>query len=79
MAHPLVEAGGGGVVRLRVTGTESECEQAVDLLGEVFEMARVSTWMPMRADTTLGRIYAYVRPLPTGTVTAAERRSEVRQ
>jgi hypothetical protein len=66
-ARPRAEACEGRAVRMRLTSTQEGCTRAVQALGRVFEVARVSAWLPLRSDTTMGRVYAYVRPLSAGT------------
>jgi hypothetical protein len=49
-------------VRLRLTGTERECTEAVHALAAAFEVREVSSFYPNRGGSLLGRIYVDAEP-----------------
>lgn len=49
-------------MRLRVTGTETECTAAVEALAAGFVLREVSAFYPNRGTTVLGRVYVDAEP-----------------
>ncbi len=48
---------GGGIMKIRLHGTEEDCRQAAELLGEVLTMLSVSDPYPDRGRSSLVRVY----------------------
>jgi len=49
------------MVKIRLEGTAEECQQAVPLLAELFEVVSVSNPYPNRGQSRLVRVYVDVR------------------
>jgi hypothetical protein len=54
---------GRAAVRLRISGTEAECADAVRALGAGFVLREVSGFYPNRGASALGRVYIDAEPL----------------
>ncbi len=65
-------------MRIRLSGTDTECDVAVAALAAGFVLREVSGFYPNRGATVLGRVYVDVEPRPEvvqATATRDDRRA----